>query len=548
MQFRFSTLILPVLFSLIGTGTLVSSSAFAAEHKIFVLIAANNQSLDSDSRELRYADNDAVKYAQLFAAAGAEISLSAVPDPEVRRQFPEASRDAAPPSYDVLKRKVSELYSKIRDAARSGAETHFVFIYSGHGGLGPNQEGYITLLDRKLTRSNFYREIVRQSPATYNHLIIDACNAYYFVNKRGDRGTKDGNFGEAVQDFLHSEELGSYPNTGVILAASGESETHEWSRWEAGIFSHELRSAFLGAGDIDGDGRVTYAEAAACVDAANAAIDLPRARLKVFYRPPAINEETPLFHTDEIAADAVVRLPKSMALKYHVEDARGVRVADLHYSGEQDITLRLLGTAPFYLRRENLEARVDSKKEILSAESLAFVPQASETKGSVELTFRRRLFEIPFGLGFFHGAVSSGAGREMKTAPFVQLSTENAEASHPADIVSATPKPALRIAAWSTVGLAVGLGVAGGITYAAAAQNYDHWKAEADTALKSSYKSTSDRQLFASRILAVTGGIAITTGAALVILDAVRRKKATRHRAFIHLTSDTSDIGVSFSF
>ena len=146
----------------------------------------------------------------------------------------------------------------------------------------------------------------------------------------------------------------------MILATSNESETHEWSRWEAGIFSHELRSALLGGGDVNNDGKVTYAEAAACVEAANASIDVPKARLKVFYQEPAVNVEMPLMDLSSFGeSSAKLVFPKEMAGQYHVEDARGVRIADVHFSVEQSLTLSLPGKAPFFVRTQNEETSIE---------------------------------------------------------------------------------------------------------------------------------------------------------------------------------------------
>ena len=63
-------------------------------------------------------------------------------------------------------------------------------------------------------------------------------------------------------------------------------ESHEWAGFEAGVFSHEVRSGLFGAADADGDGRVTYAEIAAFVRRANEAIPADRFRPQVLARPP----------------------------------------------------------------------------------------------------------------------------------------------------------------------------------------------------------------------------------------------------------------------
>jgi len=231
----------------------------------------------------------------------------------------------------------------------------------------------------------------------FSALTLPAC---------GGGSDKQGDFQSAVRDFLRTEELAAYPNTGVIFAASSESETQEWSRWESGIFSHELRSALLGGADVDGDGRITYQEAAAFVEAANAAIDVPRARLRVFSRPPAMRNSLALMETAAFTRVPSLVVDAQHAGRYHVEDVRGVRIADLNSSPEQPVRLALVGKAPFYLRTANREAVIPAGDNV-EVRTLRLEAAGGATRGSVETSFRAHLFEIAFGLGFYHGVLVS---------------------------------------------------------------------------------------------------------------------------------------------
>lgn len=395
-----------------GASTPPSQSKEIARH---VLIVANNRSLQEEIAPLSFADDDGARYFELFLAARATVSLLTVLDPDAQRRYPEAALVSAPPRKQAVLGAAREIFQGIAEDNAQGKETHFYFIFSGHGGVGPNREGYIHLLDEPLRRSELYREIVGRSPATFNHLLLDACNAYYFVHKRGDTSDRQGDYREAVQDFLRSEELASYPNTGVILGASSESETHEWSRFEAGIFSHELRGALLGAADVDGDRRIRYAEAAACIEAANAAIDNPRARLKVYFRPPAMQVEAPLLDTRAFAWYPRLELGEKLAGRYHLEDGRGIRLADLNYSEEQPVAVALIGRFPFFLRTPEGEARIDidvdsydpAAPPIFVASDLTFGASSASHRGGIEESFRKHLYQVPFGQGFYQGVVSS---------------------------------------------------------------------------------------------------------------------------------------------
>lgn len=394
----------PLLSAALALSALPASAAEPARR--YAVVVAANQSLDAGVAPLSFADDDGAKYYDLLRAAGMEVALFAVLDPEAQRRFPAAARAAEPPRRRSVLSAVDAFFLRMKADAEAGRPTHFYFVYSGHGGLGANREGYVNLLDSRLRRSELYREILARSTATYNHLILDACHAYFLVQKRG-APDKAGDYRAAVNDFLRGEDLSTYPNTGVILAASSESETHEWSRWEAGIFSHELRSALLGAADVDGDGAVTYAEAGAFVEAANSAIPDPKARLRVWSRPPAGRVDVPLVELSAFESTPSLRIGPQRADRYHVEDARGVRVADLHPSPEQPVRLALVGQAPFFLRTAEREARIPREPRRVDASELAFAPRAVGSRGSTDATFRQFLFQVPFGVGFYRGLTSA---------------------------------------------------------------------------------------------------------------------------------------------
>ena len=81
--------------------------------------------------------------------------------------------------------------------------------------------------------------------------------------------------------FVNLEAAARAGHIGFLLSSSLSGETHEWAGFEAGVFSHEVRSGLYGAADADGDGRVTYPEIAAFVERANAAIVNQRFRPRV---------------------------------------------------------------------------------------------------------------------------------------------------------------------------------------------------------------------------------------------------------------------------
>ncbi len=472
----------------------------------YAVVIGNNASLDEGVARLTYADQDAVKFYELFKAAGAHVALLVALDSENQRRFAEAAQVMRAPSRQQLLAALGEIFQQIRADREAGRETHFYFVYSGHGQLGRNHEGYVNLLDARLSRSQLYREVIGPSPATFNHIILDACQAYFLVQRRGAVSDKEGNYRAVVQDFLASEELAGHPNTGVILAASNESETHEWGRWEAGIFSHELRSALLGAADVDGDGKVTYAEAAAFVDAANAAIDVPRARLRVFYRAPASRPDLPLLDLAALADSPVVEVGAEHAERFSVEDARGVRIADFHPSREQAVRLALVGQEPFFLRTAAREASIRGRARVAASE-LTFSALSEAGKGSVEESFRRDLFRTPFGLAFYREDVTGRVSEELRLRSAVD-----------ADGGARDSRP-LRTWGWAGVGTGAALGAGGAVLYGLAASAYRDYQRAGSDSQAEALRATTERRLLASRVL---GGGALglaVAGAVLLVLD-----------------------------
>ncbi|HEY3451297.1 MAG TPA: hypothetical protein VGK67_33370 [Myxococcales bacterium] len=489
------------------TLTLVLLSGASAEAiepvKRYAVIVSNNESLDEGVAPLAYAVDDGAKYQELFQAMGAQTALLARFDADSARRHPDAAGAAISPRRAEVLAAIERQFSQMRADHEAGLETHFYFLYTGHGSLGANHEGYVNLADSRLTRGELYREVLARSPATFNHLILDACYAYYFVLKRGD-GEKEGDYRAAIRDFLRAEELSSYPNTGVLLASSTNSETHEWSRWEAGIFSHELRSGLLGPADVDRDGRVTYDEAAAFVEAANSAIDVPRARLRVFYRAPLSRRDVPLLDL-RAGHSPVLEVGPENAGQFYLEDSAGVRVADLHPSSEQGVRVALVGKAPFWLRSYEREALLPEQPTVAVAQ-LDFAPLSERVRGSVERSFRKNLFLVPFGISFYRDAMAERAWVEDTVRLDLHL-------ARPAVLGS---KAAWGIGALSAAAL---LGAAGGAAYALAADSHAQYLNAKTPAGTSRARETTVDRVNASRVLAGVAGAAAVAGAALLILE-----------------------------
>lgn len=382
-------------------------AARAAEPTAYALIVANNRSVDPDVAPLRYADDDGARYYEFFKPWAREVRLLAVLDDESHRLHREVARVAAPPTRTELLRALADLDAQMKADRDAGREPTLYFVFVGHGNVGPNREGYVSLLDGAFTRTDLFREVATPSQAAYLHLIVDACQSYFLVNARGAL-PKGESYAEAVKAYLADAELTRHPNVGVILSTARENESHEWSGFGAGVFSHQVRSALLGAADANGDGRIEYSELRAFVAAANLQVDDPRAKLEIEARPPALDRQRPIVDLASARFPRFVVVPPSASGRYSLEDDRGVRLADFHKALGGPLAMALPRNAPYFVRRSGAEARIESSSpRVVDAAGLRWQIQAVAARGALHETFQRRLFEAPYGEAFYRAFAAS---------------------------------------------------------------------------------------------------------------------------------------------
>jgi hypothetical protein len=482
---------------------------------IFALVIGNNASLDPAVKPLRYADDDAARAYELFAAVAERAWLLTVMDADTQQAFPHLVALAQPPRLDLVRAVMNDLVAAMKRSRAAGRRTVLYFYFAGHGQVGADREGWLALLDGRLTRSDLFRDVIARSPADVNHVIIDACNAYFVVAARGD-----GVPARAVRGFLAAESLARYPTTGVIVSTASAAETHEWSAYRSGVFSHELLSALAGAADVDGDGRVTYHEAAAAMAAANVTVRDPRARLAVFARPPSADRRAALFDLARLRRVApgeprpargrvagFLTLPQALTGHYFLEDDRGVRTVDLNKSGEQPLRIALLDRPRYYLRSGEREALIDlARPGDVDAGGLGFVDAPLRPRGSIEESLHVGLYAVPFGRAF-------ALGHEAAQTP------EAEEGGAPAaDVADAAWYARLGTWKWVGAGLTVAALATGLTLQVLAANNSDRLGAPGGTL---TFRQAADLQHTASLQRAGAGaalGIAGTAAATTIVL------------------------------
>jgi len=360
----------------------------------FAIVIGNNLPASPRAGVLQFADDDALATHQLLVGAGVHSVLLTRLDDASRKLHPEVVPDGLPRWTD-LDAAFDRVAAQIRRERASGRAVELLMFYSGHGDVEAG-EGYVLLEDRHLTRT-LLAGLLERSPATRNHVVVDACKSYFLAFEKGPGGRRarfSGSF--AVPAELSPARLA---NTGFVLSTSSDRDSHEWERFGGGVFSYEVRSGLLGAADADRDGRISYAELGAFLTAASQAVANPRFRPDFLIRPPGGTpgdlSET-LLGWDGAARSALV-IDRPVGHVY-VETAAGERVLDVHPAPQQELVVRVPPARPLFVRSED----ASGGEYLIAAEGPARVSDlASRTtgiarRGAAQLAFED-LFAAPFG-------------------------------------------------------------------------------------------------------------------------------------------------------
>lgn len=136
--------------------------------------------------------------------------------------------------------------AKVKAARAAGEKTLLVVFYSGHAGGAGLEFG-----DERLSFDELKAAAARSS-AESRVVIVDACEAGMLTQVKGARAEARIDFPLPVDDVRGTAFIAS--------TAVGES-AQESAAIGGSFFTHHLETALRGAGDADGDGLVTMAEA-----------------------------------------------------------------------------------------------------------------------------------------------------------------------------------------------------------------------------------------------------------------------------------------------
>jgi hypothetical protein len=317
---------------------LFSAAGAAAQQPAgYALIVTNNRSQSTTRPDLHYADDDGVQYAELFGdLLGPErVTLLTQLDAETAALRPQVQARA--PTHANLEIAVNQLAEQLRAAHAAGQHTVVYLVFAGHGDLDRGQ-GYLDLVDGRLTAQQLEELAIAPLPADRIHLVMDSCNSYFLLNPRKPGGKRWQSRPDAPRDLL-----AKYPRVGAILSTSAEAVTYEWSEIQSGVFSYEVRAGLRGAADVNADGRITYAELSAFIGVANRPVVNDLYRPKVFAKAPAADQDggDALLAQLPAASGRRLLLRGERDQRLTLRDPQGVRLMDIHREAGTPFTLVL---------------------------------------------------------------------------------------------------------------------------------------------------------------------------------------------------------------
>jgi hypothetical protein len=239
---RLPTFLLSSLLGALAASALVATTAnahadptplsTAPRPRAYAVVVGSNAG-GAGQQPLHFAEDDALRMAQVlrelghFAASDVEVLLHPTP-PQII-----AALDA--------------LGAKARDNASRGEQTEIVFYYSGHArataiNLGGDELPLGALRDR-----------LSALPTALTIVVLDACQSGAFARIKG---------AEPAADFTYNSVSKLTQKGLAIMASSSPQElSQESDELHGSYFTHHLVTALRGAGDADGDGRVSLDEA-----------------------------------------------------------------------------------------------------------------------------------------------------------------------------------------------------------------------------------------------------------------------------------------------
>ena len=383
-----------------GAGTAGAAPAAApaaptptpAPPALFALVIGVNASPEAGIAPLQYADDDAARYLALFRALGARAIVLSRLDDNTRRLHPQAAAEVLPPRKTELQQAVDWLGRDVAQARARGVATMLYVVYAGHGKVRDEGGFFLTLEDGRMEGNELMTEIVDRIGAQQSHLIIDACHAYLLALPRGPGGTR-----HPARGFVELEARLRAGRVGYLLSSSMSGESHEWAGFEAGVFSHEVRSGLFLAWQMPTATAASPTRRSPLSFAARTRRSPPIASDRRCSRDRRLGDGL-LVDLRPHRAHGIIIDGTELGAHHLIEDEHGVRLLDFHSAPGTTIQLlRPPGEGTLYARRisDGTERAIPRTDEPIRLAALTAEQPRVRDRGAAHQAFSR-VFSLPF--------------------------------------------------------------------------------------------------------------------------------------------------------
>jgi hypothetical protein len=209
---------------------ITATAAPARAHEPVRIVLSIGQDVGApDEQPLRFAERDAARVAELLIALG------------------DVDRERAYVLVDATADSVRRALTEIRGRSIELPDVVLITYISSHADEEALQLGPTRLPLREL------RELLASVRARVRLLVVDACRSGVLVRTKG---------GKPVRPFaIDLEDPQPLEGQAIISSAASSEPAQEWDTLGGSLFTHHWLAALRGAGDRDGDGRVSLFEA-----------------------------------------------------------------------------------------------------------------------------------------------------------------------------------------------------------------------------------------------------------------------------------------------
>jgi hypothetical protein len=219
--------------ALVASADLARADVPAVPHPHAYGIIVGSNAGGAGQQPLRYAEDDAARVAAVLRDLG--------------RFGTTDLRVLVHPDGAKILAALDELVPKLKEHAERGEQATFFFYYSGHA-----KANALTLDGGELSLA-VLRDRLRLVPSTLTLVVLDACQSGAFARTKGAEPAADFSFNSVAR--LTTKGIA------VMASSTGQELSQESDALKSSYFTHHLVVALRGAGDADGDGKVSLDEA-----------------------------------------------------------------------------------------------------------------------------------------------------------------------------------------------------------------------------------------------------------------------------------------------